>query len=106
MLGVPTTIWCSDHIVASITMDTFMSEVVMVSFEGGCLCRAVRYRLSGEPLSSILCHCASCRKSSASPSVAWLTLPRVQFEFLAGSPQIYLSSRDVVRRFCGQCGTP
>jgi hypothetical protein len=78
----------------------------MANFEGGCLCGAVRYRLAGEPLSSIVCHCATCRKISAAPMLAWLTLPRVQFEFLMGSPQIYLSSRDVVRRFCGQCGTP
>jgi hypothetical protein len=74
--------------------------------EGGCLCRAVRYRLSSAPLSSIICHCATCRKAHASAAVAWLTVERTQFQFLSGSPQIYQSSRDVVRRFCGHCGSP
>ena len=78
----------------------------MLITEGGCLCRAIRYRISGEPLSSIICHCLSCRKASSSAALAWLTIERVRFQFLSGSPQIYQSSRDVVRRFCGQCGSP
>jgi hypothetical protein len=73
--------------------------------EGGCLCRAIRYRFAGLPLSSIICHCATCRKANASPTVAWLTIDRAQFQFLAGSPQYFQSSHDVVRRFCGRCGS-
>jgi hypothetical protein len=73
--------------------------------EGGCLCGAVRYRLSGEPLSSIVCHCNSCRKASGAPLVAWLTMDRAQFQWLSGSPQFNHSSPDAMRRFCSQCGT-
>ena len=73
--------------------------------EGGCLCKAIRYGISGAPLSSIVCHCATCRRASGAPSVAWLTVERAQFQFLCGSPRIFQSSRDVVRRFCGVCGT-
>jgi hypothetical protein len=73
--------------------------------EGGCLCKAIRYGISGDPLSSIICHCATCRRASAAPTVAWLTVNRGLFHFLCGSPRMYQSSRDVVRRFCEVCGT-
>lgn len=74
--------------------------------EGGCLCKAIRYGISGVPMSSIICHCATCRRASAAPTVAWLTVDRAQFQFLCGSPRMFQSSRDVVRRFCDVCGTP
>jgi len=73
--------------------------------EGGCLCRAVRYGILGDPLSSIVCHCATCRRASAAPTVAWLTVDRGHFHFSCGSPRSFQSSRDVVRRFCEICGT-
>jgi len=73
--------------------------------EGGCLCKAIRYDISGDPLSSIICHCATCRRASAAPTVAWLTVDRALFHFLCGSPRMFQSSRDVVRRFCEICGT-
>lgn len=73
--------------------------------DGGCLCAAIRYRVRGSPLSSFICHCATCRRASAAPSVAWLTFDRAQFEFLSGRPLAYQSSPGVVRRFCGTCGS-
>jgi hypothetical protein len=74
--------------------------------EGGCLCGAVRYRLTGTPLSSVICHCASCRRASGAPSVAWITVDRRQCEILRGELTTYESSAGVVRGFCGRCGTP
>jgi hypothetical protein len=73
--------------------------------EGGCLCGAVRYRISGVPLFSVICHCATCRKASAAPTVAWLTFERAHFEILAGRPQPYQSSSGVTRGFCNACGS-
>ena len=74
--------------------------------EGGCLCKAIRYRIAGEPVYSAICHCESCRRASAAPSVAWLTFHRRQIEMLAGEPRHYRSSPDVIRQFCGTCGSP
>jgi len=54
--------------------------------EGGCLCSAVRYRLSGAPVSAGTCHCKTCRKASAAPSVAWVTFARSSFALLCGEP--------------------
>jgi hypothetical protein len=73
--------------------------------EGGCLCGAIRYRVSGQPVSSVICHCHTCRKASGAPSVAWITFERTQFEFLSGQPKIYRSSPEVIRRFCASCGS-
>ena len=73
--------------------------------EGGCLCSAIRFRISGEPIFSSICHCATCRRASAAPTVAWLTFDRGQVEILTGHPRIYRSSQGVVRQFCGTCGS-
>jgi hypothetical protein len=73
--------------------------------EGGCLCSAIRIRISGEPVFSSICHCATCRRASAAPTVAWLTFDRGQVEILSGHPRSYRSSQGVVRQFCGSCGS-
>jgi hypothetical protein len=73
--------------------------------EGGCLCGAIRYRISGRPSSAALCHCTSCRRASGAPSVAWITVKRSQLEMLAGSPMAFHSSPPVTRQFCGRCGS-
>lgn len=73
--------------------------------EGGCLCRAIRYRVSAAPEFSVICHCLSCRKASGAPSVAWLTFKRADFEFLSGDPRSFKSSPGVIRRFCDRCGS-
>jgi hypothetical protein len=77
----------------------------MQIIEGGCLCKAIRYRISGVPLSSVICHCAACRGASAAPTVAWLTVERANFQVLSGYPQLFQSSQDVIRRFCRTCGS-
>jgi hypothetical protein len=73
--------------------------------QGGCLCSAIRFRISGEPIFSSICHCATCRRASAAPTVAWLTFDRGQIEILSGQPRFYRSSQGVVRQFCGTCGS-
>lgn len=74
--------------------------------EGGCLCRAIRYRVTGEPRSCSVCHCRSCRLASGATPVAWFVVQRSQLVFLAGKPNALQSSPPVTRRFCGECGTP
>ena len=74
--------------------------------EGGCLCGAVRYRVRGEPVARTLCHCASCRRAAAAPSVAWAIYRREDFELVAGAPKEFRSSPHVARGFCAECGTP
>ena len=73
--------------------------------EGGCLCRAVRYRLKGDPLAQGLCHCRSCRLATGAAGVAWVIVRASDFEYVAGQPREFRSSPGVRRTFCGNCGT-
>ena len=76
------------------------------SIEGGCLCGAVRYRTTSTPIAATLCHCRSCRLATGAPSVAWAVFRAEDFVFVSGQPKEFSSSPDVVRAFCGTCGTP
>lgn len=77
-----------------------------VSIQGGCYCGNVRYRLSAEPLGSMVCHCQTCRRIAGAPAVAWLTAREGDFSFVKGDPATFASSEPVKRTFCSACGTP
>lgn len=72
---------------------------------GGCLCGAVRYRVTGAPTATSLCHCESCRRATGGPSLAWVIFPEDQVEITEGMLAIYQSSPGVERGFCARCGT-
>jgi hypothetical protein len=74
--------------------------------EGGCLCAQIRYRVSGDPINSMVCHCRTCRRVAGSPVVAWVTFPKAQFHLARGNPSEFRSTPPVRRMFCGACGTP
>jgi hypothetical protein len=74
--------------------------------EGGCLCGAVRYRITGVPRSSSVCFCRSCRLASGAPSVGWFVVALSQYTLLSGQLTGFRSSAPVVRSFCAACGTP
>jgi len=74
--------------------------------EGGCICGAIRYRVTGKPTNTMVCHCQTCRRVAASPVVAWVTFPVSRFELLRGRPAEFHSSEPVRRTFCSSCGTP
>ena len=76
------------------------------SIEGGCLCWATRYRVSGTPYKLAYCYCKWCRGATGAPVVAWSMYDAGQVEFIAGSPEKYASSPGVLRGFCPTCGTP
>jgi hypothetical protein len=73
--------------------------------EGGCLCRAVRYRVTGKALAQSLCHCRTCRLASAARPWHGSSF-RGDFVFIAGRPTTFRSAPEVVRAFCDRCGTP
>ena len=74
-------------------------------WEGGCQCGTLRYEIRDKPVGSMICHCHTCRRLSAAPVMAWLTVPAKAFKYTAGSPRAYRSSPPVLRSFCGACGT-
>lgn len=72
---------------------------------GGCLCGAVRYRVTGAPDGTSLCHCVSCRRSTGGPSLAWVIFPEQSVAITEGTLAEYQSSPGTYRGFCAQCGT-
>jgi hypothetical protein len=77
-----------------------------VAVAGGCICGAVRYEAQGRPTNTMVCHCRTCRRASASPVVAWITFPAERFRIVKGEPASFHSSVPVTRTFCRDCGTP
>ena len=72
---------------------------------GGCLCGAVRYRVTGEPEATTLCHCFSCRRSTGGPSLAWAIFPEDSVAITQGELTEHQSSPGTYRGFCARCGT-
>ena len=73
--------------------------------EGGCLCGAVRFAVSGEPLNVVWCHCHSCRKHSGAPVSVFLAVRRADFAVSKGDIARFNSSRGRWRGFCSRCGS-
>ena len=73
--------------------------------EGGCLCEAIRYRITMVPIDAGYCHCRLCQRSTGAPAPAWLTVDAAGFAYANGDPTIYHSSSHSQREFCGSCGT-
>ena len=72
---------------------------------GGCLCGAVRYRITKFPKVVTHCHCSICRRGAGAAFVTWLTVDADGFAYSEGLPAAYRSSPDVTREFCDRCGT-
>jgi len=73
--------------------------------QGYCLCRAIRFQVTGEPLWVGICHCESCRRATGGVLVAACGYPRDRVAFLGEGPTYYVSSPGVRRGFCPRCGT-
>jgi len=76
-------------------------------YEGGCLCGAIRFRVSGEPSKPHTCSCASCRKHSGSLTLTWVEFPAQNIEWVGpgGKPSTWRSSSYSSRAFCSSCGS-
>jgi hypothetical protein len=55
--------------------------------EGGCTCRAVRYRLRSGPLIVHACHCTECQRLSGSAFALNALIESDRLELLAGAPR-------------------
>ncbi len=80
----------------------------MTGFEatGGCLCGAIRFRVTAKPLAAYYCHCRMCQRNGGGPFMAGATVPIEDFTFTKGKPIAYESSPGNVRLSCGTCGSP
>ncbi len=66
---------------------TMTSATEMSSFEGGCTCRAVRYRLESRPLFVNCCHCTWCQRETGSAFAVNAMIEADRVSVLAGEPE-------------------
>jgi hypothetical protein len=76
-----------------------------MKLDGGCLCKAIRFRISERPSSSCCCHCRSCQLASGAPYVGWVTISVAEFRVTQGELAICQSSRQARRGSCPNCGS-
>lgn len=75
---------------------------------GGCLCGAVRYRVTATPAQFYFCHCSQCRKITGSAFAANVLCPDGELEWLQGEGHVRrfdLPGRAFTKVFCEQCGS-
>jgi hypothetical protein len=77
-------------------------------FTGGCLCGAIRYECSAEPIVMGNCHCRDCQRSTGTAFAAALLVPR-NVVTITGEVRYYDAIGDsggiVGRGFCPICGS-
>lgn len=76
---------------------------------GSCLCKTVRYRITGEVLNFQYCHCSRCRKFTGSAHAANLFVRTNDLEWTAGESELGGFQLDATpgfaTAFCKNCGS-
>jgi hypothetical protein len=80
----------------------------MTERTGHCLCGAVRFRITAEPLTTRVCWCRDCQRISANGMVNLLA-PTTAIE-ISGALSEFVRTADsgnhIRQRFCPRCGSP
>jgi hypothetical protein len=92
------------------TIVVFSMGVDMPAYHGGCLCGAIRYAASAEPIRVVYCHCKFCQRATGSAYMVEPIFERTSFEVTAGKPATFTqasggSGKRVAVNFCAACGT-
>jgi hypothetical protein len=77
--------------------------------EGGCVCRALRYRTTGDPARVTVCHCTWCQRRTGSAFGVGAVFELSQLTLLGLPPKLYRHQSDESGRwldlhFCPTCG--
>lgn len=76
------------------------------SFDGACLCGALRFRIHAPTKWCAHCHCSQCQRAHGAAFVTWVGVESDQFEILESeSLRWYASSAEASRGFCSRCGS-
>lgn len=76
--------------------------------KGGCLCGAIKYEISGEPITCYTCHCQDCQTRSGSAFAVRIIVPDDSVRIVEGRPTEWLEDRgdrQLVTQLCSKCGT-
>ena len=58
------------------------------TFEGGCTCRHVRYRMTGKPMFVHCCHCTWCQRETGSAFALNAMIEADRVELTGGAPEM------------------
>jgi hypothetical protein len=79
------------------------------TFEGGCACGRLRYRMQSAPIFVHCCHCMDCQRQTGSAFVLNALIETSRLDLLSGEPQPYRMPTDSGRPHtvfrCPDCGT-
>ncbi len=79
------------------------------TFEGGCACGAVRYRLASRPMFVNCCHCLDCQRQTGSAFAINAIIETSRVEILSGELTVATMPTDSGRPLdihsCAACGT-
>ncbi|KJA25147.1 hypothetical protein HYPSUDRAFT_38115 [Hypholoma sublateritium FD-334 SS-4] len=88
------------------------TSAVPVARTGSCLCRAVKYEVTGEPVTIRVCHCGNCKKATGAAFMTNGFFKESQVRILAGEDMLKFyadpgtaSGTPLNRYFCGNCGS-
>ncbi|KAJ5747141.1 uncharacterized protein N7511_008837 [Penicillium nucicola] len=81
--------------------------------KGSCVCEKVRYEITGQPITNIICHCDTCRKTTGSVFMANSVYMKENFKIITGEDVLKVyddkppgSKNTVHRHFCSNCSSP
>ena len=60
----------------------------ILSYDGGCTCRQVRYRMTSKPLFVHCCHCRWCQRESGASFALNAMIEADRVQLLQGSPEV------------------
>ena len=63
----------------------------MTRLEGGCTCRAVRYRMTAKPLFVHCCHCRWCQRETGASFALNAMIESDRVVLLSGAPEVVLT---------------
>lgn len=78
---------------------------------GRCLCEAVTYEVTGDPIATAVCHCHRCQRQSGTAFSTNLVVHESQLQ-VEGELATFTETGEnddgeyVARRFCPACGSP
>jgi len=80
-----------------------LADWAMKTYDGGCHCGRVRYRVTADLASVTVCNCTICTKKG----FLHLIVPRDQFELLSGADDLStyeFNTKAAKHLFCRHCG--
>lgn len=82
---------------------------MQTAHDGGCLCGSLRYRVTGEPARSNVCHCRFCQRLTGSAFLVEPVFLKPQVAFTLAEPKVYEHlgehGRNLYLHYCRHCST-